>query len=133
METDVLMAGAKRLAFGNGPRLVTLTNLGGVNYTLSFPRDYRDETVGERCLMEADVGVGGPTPYRQLADIGLGRSPTHGRNRSFQRPLTVQLQTVAWQLPPGLALRRGEKPTDVRALIGTRRRRHALLDPRCSS
>jgi len=100
-------------------RLVTLTNLGGVNYTLSFPRDYRDETVGERCLMEADVGVGGPTPYRQLADIGLGRSRRTAGIGHFNGPLTVQLQTVAWQLPPGLALRRGEKPTDVRALIGT--------------
>ena len=37
----------------------------------------------------------------------------------FNGPLTVQAQTIRWQLPPELALARGDEPTDLRAIIGT--------------
>src|SRR5262249_25777513 len=96
---------------------VALTNLGDVAYTLTHPRAYHDESLGYRCLVEAEIG--GKQPFRQLADIGLGRWRRTAGMRHFNGPLTVQAQSKAWQLPAGLALRRGEKPTDVRVLIGT--------------
>src|SRR5262245_17603999 len=82
-------------------------------------RDYQDEHVGHSCLVEVHVEASGRPSFSQLADIGLGRTRRRAGHGHFNGPLKVQAQTVAWQLPPGLALRRGDKPTDVRVLIGT--------------
>jgi hypothetical protein len=37
----------------------------------------------------------------------------------FHGPLKVLSVQINWQLPPNLALRRGDKPTDLRAYVGT--------------
>jgi len=96
---------------------ISLTNLGGVDYTLTSLRAYHDQTLGDRCYVQAEVR--GAQTFRQLADIGLGRSRLTAGLGHFNGPLTVQAQTVCWELPPGLALRRGDRSNDVRVLIGT--------------
>jgi hypothetical protein len=112
----------ERLGFSGRTRVpLTITNLAGqgVAYTLTSMRDYHDESLGDRCLVEVEVEASGRPTFAQLADIDLGRTRRRAGFGHFNGPLTVQIQTAAWQLPPGLALRRGDKPTDIRVLIGT--------------
>lgn len=110
----------ERLGF-SGPTRVPLANLAGtgVDYTLTSLRAYHDNDLGDRCLVEMDVEAPGHPSFRQFADIDLGRTRRRAGLGHFHGPLTVQAQTLAWQLPPGLGLRRGDKPTDMRVLIGT--------------
>lgn len=108
----------ERLGRWDPSHKIAITNpADGRIYTLSNLRFYHDKTIGHRCLIEADIA--GSPAFRQLADAGLGRFRRGAGLAHFDGPLTVQAQSIAWQLPPDLALRRGDKPTDLRALIGT--------------
>jgi hypothetical protein len=65
------------------------------------------------------VDIRGPLKYQQYCDIGLSDDPEKAPVAHFHGPLTVQAVQIKWQLPPGLALRRGEKPTQLSANVGT--------------
>jgi hypothetical protein len=66
------------------------------------------------------VDIKGPLEYRQYGDIvAMGADPRTAPVAHFHGPLTVEAQTVFWKPPPDLALSRGDKPTDLRAFIGT--------------
>src|SRR6185503_10200054 len=73
-----------------------------------------------------EVAVKGKTDFRQLADLFLSRTRVNAAIAHFNGPLEVQAQTILWELPEGLVLRRGEKGTDIRVNIGTIRK-----DERC--
>lgn len=68
------------------------------------------------------VDVKGPLEFQQVADVMLSRNRMGGAVAHFNGPLEVQAQTILWELPPDLALRRGDKPTDIRVNIGTYRK-----------
>jgi hypothetical protein len=68
------------------------------------------------------VDVKGPPEFRQLGDLSLSRSRASAPIAHFNGPLKIEPQTLYWELPPDLALRRGDKGTDMRVNIGTIRK-----------
>jgi hypothetical protein len=65
------------------------------------------------------VDIKGPLEYHQYCDVEMRDNAEQAAVAHFHGPLTVQAQKINWRLPPDLALRRGEEPTDLRAYIGT--------------
>jgi hypothetical protein len=65
------------------------------------------------------VDIEGPVQYQQYCDVELGADPKNAPFAHFHGPLTVKVVNVNGKLPPGLALRRGDKPTDLQAFVGT--------------
>jgi hypothetical protein len=66
------------------------------------------------------VSVKGPVEYREYCDIvPVSPDPARAGLAQFHGPLTVQAQTVNWEVPADLALRRGDRATDLRAVVGT--------------
>jgi hypothetical protein len=66
------------------------------------------------------VDIHGPVEYRQYCDIvAMSADPKAAPVAQFHGPLTAGPVTVMWQLPPDLCLRRGDKPPDLRAVVGT--------------
>jgi hypothetical protein len=75
---------------------------------------------GEPTDLMVSVDIRGPLEYRQYCDVvAMGADPKTAPMAHFHGPLTVEAQTVFWKLPPDLALHRGDKPTDLRAFVGT--------------
>ena len=68
------------------------------------------------------VEVKGAAEFRQLGDLFLSRTQAGAAIAHFNGPLEVQAQTILWELPKDLALRRGDKGTDIRVNIGTIRK-----------
>jgi hypothetical protein len=71
-------------------------------------------------MLSVQVDIHGPVEYREYSEIhamspDLDRAPL----AHFHGPLKVEAQTIKWQLPAGLALRRGNQPSDLYAWIGT--------------
>jgi hypothetical protein len=69
-----------------------------------------------------EVEVTGQPGFRQLGDLFLSRTRAGAPIAHFNGPLEVQAQTILWELPKDLALRRGDKGTDIRVNIGTIRK-----------
>jgi hypothetical protein len=67
-----------------------------------------------------NVDVKGPLEYRQYCDVVEMKSdPEWAPLAHFHGPLAAGPATINWKLPPKLALQRGDKPTDLPALVGT--------------
>ena len=66
-----------------------------------------------------DVHIQGPLEYRQYCDAMMSCDLSEAPIAHFHGPLVVAVQTTNGELPPGLALRRGDTPTDLRAFVGT--------------
>jgi hypothetical protein len=90
---------------------------GHTRYVLTNFRLFEEPELGQRCLINAEIY--GPLDFAQMADTGLGRFRRTAPMAHFNGPLTVQAQSIFWKLPPGMALVRGDKPADLRVLIGT--------------
>jgi hypothetical protein len=90
---------------------------GRTRYVLTSFRLFEEPELGQRCLIDAEIR--GPLVFAQTADAGLGRFRRTAPVAHFNGPLTVQAQSFLWKLPPDLALVRGDKPADLRVLIGT--------------
>jgi hypothetical protein len=68
----------------------------------------------------ANVTIKGPVAYQQYCDVPqMSDKPQGAPLAHFHGPLTAGPVTVNWKLPPGFALRLGDEPNDVRALVGT--------------
>lgn len=65
------------------------------------------------------VNVEGTEHYCQYCDLVMGDNPRTTRFAHFGGPLSATVRTINWELPPDLALRRGDKPTDLQVCIGT--------------
>ncbi len=66
-----------------------------------------------------NVDVHGPVEYKQYSDMPtLAREPTRALVSHFHGPLAIGPVTNNWEIPPGLALRRGPG-NDLRATVGT--------------
>jgi hypothetical protein len=75
---------------------------------------------GEPAELLVSVAIQGPVAYRQYCDIvRMSGDPQGATVAHFHGPLTAQVQTIDWEVPAGLTLVRGEKPTDLCAFVGT--------------
>jgi hypothetical protein len=67
-----------------------------------------------------NVDINGPVKYRQYADVPeMAPSIGAASTAHFHGPLSIGPVTVNWNVPSGMKLRRGEKGTDLRSMIGT--------------
>jgi hypothetical protein len=66
-----------------------------------------------------NVHIQGPLEYRQYCDAVMSDDPSTAPVVHFHGPLRVAAETIKGKLPSGLGLRRGDKPTDLRAFAGT--------------
>jgi hypothetical protein len=69
--------------------------------------------------LTVSVDIKGPLEYKQYCDLLFGPYREQAPVAHFHGPLTAQPQTINWELPPRLSLRRGDRPTDLRSVIGT--------------
>jgi hypothetical protein len=77
-------------------------------------------TVKKPAELLVNVHVQGPMDYCQYADlVGMAGDPNLAPLAHFHGPLTVEASTINWKLPPNLSLQRGDKPTHLRAHVGT--------------
>lgn len=91
---------------------------GHTTYTLSRFGIYSVASGPKRLV--ASVSIKGPLIYEQYCDLPLvARDPQSAKVAHFHGPLTVGPVTINWKLPKHLALRRGDKPTTLRAFVGT--------------
>jgi hypothetical protein len=67
----------------------------------------------------ADIDIKGPLEYRQYCDLEMKDDPEKACLAHFHGPLTAGPRTISWKVPPELALERGDKPTDLLAMVGT--------------
>lgn len=66
------------------------------------------------------VEIKGPVSYRQYCDVmAMAVDPHEAPFSHFHGPLSVDLNRINFNIPPGLILERGDKPTDIRASVGT--------------
>lgn len=87
-------------------------------YTVKLIQNLNLPEGADRQLM-VWVRINGLIPYEQYCDVALAAERDHARVARFDDMLTVQANTVAYKVPAKLALKRGNKPTDLRVLIGT--------------
>jgi hypothetical protein len=91
---------------------------GKTSYVITRMSDRVDKPDAPTQLM-VNVDIKGPVEYRQYCDIEMKEDPEKARVAHFHGPLTAGPATIYWKVPPKLALRRGDKPTDLPALVGT--------------
>ena len=66
------------------------------------------------------VEVSGPISYRQYCDVQeLADDPEKAPLSHFHGPLTAEVRKTNFRIYPGLCLKRGDKPTDMFAVVGT--------------
>ncbi|OAI54998.1 hypothetical protein AYO44_13820 [Planctomycetaceae bacterium SCGC AG-212-F19] len=77
--------------------------------------------VGEGVPTElfASVTIRGPLNYRQYCDLRMTDTSGTAHLAHFHGPLTVGVRTINWEVPAGLAIRRGDKPTQLQVGVGT--------------
>jgi hypothetical protein len=91
---------------------------GQTRYVITGVGVYRDRESSAPQLM-VNVDVKGPIEYQQYCDAAMKETPREAPIAHFHGPLTIGPRTLAWKVPPKLSLVRGEKPTELYALIGT--------------
>jgi hypothetical protein len=75
---------------------------------------------GQPAELVVEVHIKGPIDYRQYCVlVGMAGNTEGAPLAHFHGPLTVEASTINWKLPPNLSLQRGNKPTDLRAHVGT--------------
>lgn len=104
------------------PSEITLADADGVtSYVIRSIRISRkDAKKGTPTELLVNVEIKGPVKYRQYSDAPKMASELKTAPVShFHGPLTIGPVTINWKIPSDLALRRGEKGTDLRVFIGT--------------
>jgi hypothetical protein len=96
---------------------------GKTRYLISSIGSYKDEKL-ERQHVMVNVEITGPIAYKQYCDVELVGSAREARIAHFHGPLSIGPRTILWKVPPELALKTGENPTDLNAVIGTMDARH---------
>jgi hypothetical protein len=66
-----------------------------------------------------NVDIKGPLTYRQYCDLEPRDKPQKAAIAHFNGPLVAGPVTINWKVPPSLGLATGDKPTDLRAVVGT--------------
>jgi hypothetical protein len=96
---------------------------GKTRYVITGVGEYEAGELAKPRLM-VSVSIKGPLSYSQYGDAGPADGPRTASVMHFHGPLTAGPVTVNWKVPPGLALAVGEKPTDLRAVVGTMSAEH---------
>jgi hypothetical protein len=66
------------------------------------------------------VEIKGPVSYRQYCDVQeMADDPEKAPLSHFHGPLTVEVRKTNYEIHPGLSLKRGDKATDLFAVVGT--------------
>lgn len=78
-----------------------------------------NETASSPPTLDASVQIQGTANYRQYCDAAMKPANQLPAIAHFHGPLSIGPMTINWQVSPRLALRTGDKPTDLGALIGT--------------
>ncbi|HEY2250138.1 MAG TPA: hypothetical protein VGH74_03715 [Planctomycetaceae bacterium] len=79
-----------------------------------------DVPAGAPAELIIHVDVKGSVNYSQYCDVGaMAENLQKAPLSHFHGPLIVEVQKVDYKIRPGLALKRGDKPTDIRAVVGT--------------
>ncbi len=89
--------------------------------TTYFIRDigFWKETPSSLPSLDASVRIQGTANYRQYCDTAMRPTNQSPAIAHFHGPLSIGPMTISWQVSPHLALRTGDKPTELGALIGT--------------
>jgi hypothetical protein len=69
--------------------------------------------------LSVSVDVKGPVEYQQYCDVELRDSAAKAGLAHFHGPLTVGPRTINWKVPPQFAVKTGDEPTDMPAVVGT--------------
>ena len=91
---------------------------GKSRYTITTIGQYDDGEPARVHLMPY-VDIAGPLEYGQYGDLALEKSPQEAKLAHYDGPLTAGSTTISWELPAGLKLKTGEKPSELRAMVGT--------------
>jgi len=106
-----------RFAKRDGCRNVELADPDGkTRYVITSIGGYEDS--GRQRLM-VNVDVKGAHSYQQYCDAKLADNPSEAPIAHFHGPLTMEVRTINWKLPPNLALHTGVTPTELNATLGT--------------
>jgi hypothetical protein len=97
---------------------------GKTRYVITSIGAYHPKEGQPQASLSVNVDIKGPVEYRQYGDTELRDTPTKAAVAHFHGPLTVGPRTIAWKVPPRLALKTGDDPTDLTALIGTMNAEH---------
>src|SRR5207245_4373942 len=87
-------------------------------YLISSNGSEKDEKLEPQHLM-VNVEITGPIAYKQYCDVELVGRAREARIAHFHGPLSTGPRTLLWKVPPELALKTGENPTERNAVICT--------------
>lgn len=123
LDGDGRFAGAaERFASADAVKDVSIADPDGVTTYLLSRLSVQDEALpdGRRVrVLTPWVEVRGPVSYQQYGCLFLTPPPAEAPVAHFHGPLEARPEEVLWELPPGLKLKAGGKPTDLRMLVGT--------------
>jgi hypothetical protein len=89
---------------------------GKTHYVITSIGEFED--AGRRHLM-VSVDVKGAHPYQQYCGAKLADRASEAPISHFHGPLTMEVRTINWKVPPELALHTGKTPADLNAVLGT--------------
>jgi hypothetical protein len=89
---------------------------GKTHYVIKSISEFED--AGRRHLV-VSVDVKGAHPYQQYCGARLADRPSQAPISHFHGPLTMEVRTINWKVPPELALHTGKTPADLNATLGT--------------
>lgn len=72
-----------------------------------------------RDFLDVGIDIQGPLPYRQYGTVELRKRPGEAKVAHFHGPLTICPEMSNWTVSETLALVTGDKPTELRAHVGT--------------
>jgi len=91
---------------------------GKTPFVITSISDRVDKPDGPIQLM-VNVDIKGSLEYCQYCDLEMKEDRQKSCLAHFHGPLTAGPRTIYWKVPPELALERGDKPTDLPAIVGT--------------
>jgi hypothetical protein len=92
---------------------------GKTSYVMTHLRE-QEVPAGAHAEIIVHVDIKGPVSYRQYCDVQeMADDPVTAPLSHFHGPLTVEVRKTNFEIHPGLALKRGDKPTDLFAVVGT--------------
>ena len=89
---------------------------GKTHYVITSIGEFED---GGRQHLMVSVDVKAAHPYQQYCGARLADRASEAPISHFHGPLTMEVRTINWKLPPELALLTGASPTDLNATLGT--------------
>jgi hypothetical protein len=95
------------------------------DYSIYTPKARQErEKKGIPPMLMVSVAIQGPVHYRQYCDLQMRDDPRQAMLAHFHGPLTIGPRTINWKVPRELALRTGENPPDMNAVVGTMSAKH---------